>query len=354
MIKHVSILVLQLLFAACRTRPEPALLATLSLNPTTTNTVEASPTPTQWIPPTFTATAINTPTPLPTHMIYPVSLSPTSTPTVSPTPAPIVAAPAGLIYSDSEGQWQIAADGKPTLIITNTRAILSPNRQMAIVPPDCCNCACEGRYRLVDLSTGKSRDLGLEFGDAQWSPDSRYIYYTTRDNNNLSDIWVEDVTTGKKSNLTNTPDRDESDIMFWPARPDILVFYMTPGFPDGEGWIGYLTVMRIDGTGYKVVSDHGVSSPTALSPDGQTIAYVTSTPWYYRLGSQPQQFPWKNLGLPNLKGIYFSSPAGHQMVSSWRGRLFTLPRLAWKTIRPSQVSPYSIWRKELHICGGIS
>ena len=287
-------------------------------------------------------------------MIYPVSLSPTSTPTVSPTPAPIVAAPAGLIYSDSEGQWQIAADGKPTLIITNTRAILSPNRQMAIVPPDCCNCACEGRYRLVDLSTGKSRDLGLEFGDAQWSPDSRYIYYTTRDNNNLSDIWVEDVTTGKKSNLTNTPDRDESDIMFWPARPDILVFYMTPGFPDGEGWIGYLTVMRIDGTGYKVVSDHGVSSPTALSPDGQTIAYVTSTPWYYRLGSQPQQFPWKNLGLPNLKDIYFSSPAGHQMVSSWRGRLFTLPRLAWKTIRPSQVSPYSIWRKELHICGGIS
>ncbi len=206
---------------------------------------------------------------------------------------------------------------------------------MAIKSPDCCTCICDGHYQLVDLSTGRSQDLGSELGDAQWSPDSRYFYYTLRDKNNLTDIWVEEVATGKRRNLTSTPDRYEDLPLTWPQNSDILAFYSTPGIPDGEGWIGYLTIMRADGTGYQVISQQGVSSPAAFSPDGRTIAYVTyetikhatyeesvAVPWYYRVGAEPQRFPWQNFGLAQFKTMDFSSPAWSpdgQKIAWWIG-----------------------------------
>jgi hypothetical protein len=221
-----------------------------------------------------------------------------------------------LIYSDDIGQWKIATDGRPTLIMTGTRSFLSPNGQMAIKAPDCCNCVCDEGYQLVDLNTGKSRKLPFDYRVIEWSPDSRYIYYITNsDRNKLSDVWRWDVATGDNRNLTRTSGRDEGWWLYtWPQHPDTLVFNSTEGFVDGEGWIGYPTIMKTDGTTYEVASDDSITSPAALSPDGQTIAYATyegsnSVPWYYRLGNQPQRFPWRNFGLPYLKDLYFSSPS---------------------------------------------
>lgn len=254
----------------------------------------------------------------------PTQIPPTKTPTITPTSVPVVAAPPGLIYSADKGQWRIAANGKPTQIVTGTSSLLSPNGQMAIKAPDCYNCVCDEGYQLVDLNTGKSRKLPFDYRLIEWSPDSRYIYYITNGNSEkLSDIWRWDVATGDNRNLTRTPDRDEGWWLYtWPQRPDTLVFYSTDGFADGEGWIGFLTIMKTDGTGYKVVSNNGVTSPAALSPDGRTIAYATNetivhvaydeyvhVPWYYRIGSQSQRFPWRSFGLSNLKDIYFSSPS---------------------------------------------
>jgi Tol biopolymer transport system component len=227
-----------------------------------------------------------------------------------------------LIYLDDKGQWQIAVDGKPALIMTTTNLLLSPNGLMAIKSPDCCHCNCNGVDQLVNLITGSSQDLAPEIGNAQWSSDSRYLYYMLNGKNNLADIWAEEVATGKKRNLTNTPHRYEDPPLAWSQNPDALVFYSTPGIPDGAGYIGELTIMRTDGTEYQVVSQGAVSSPAAFSPDGRTIAYATYetiahgmyeeyviAPWYYRVGAQPQRFPWKNFGLAHFKQMGFSSPS---------------------------------------------
>ncbi len=338
--RHLLLLSLFSMLIACSVSPEPALPAT------TASTAIAVPTSTSPAVALATATPVSspsfTPTPPPTRTAprspkltsTPPNTPPTKTPTITPMSVPIVAAPAGLIYSYNKGQWQIAANGKPTLIISGTNLLLSPNGQMAIKSPDCCSCVCDGEYQLVDLRTGKSRNLPFDYREIEWSPDSRYIYYvSTRDRESLRDIWRWDVTTGEKRNLTHTLGRDEWWLSIWPQRSDTLVFYSTEGFVDGAGYIGHLTIMRTDGTGYQVVSKSPVSSPAAFSPDGRTIAYATYetikhatyeesivVPWYYRIGGQPQRFPWENFGLTEFKTMGFSSPSWSsdgQKVAWW-------------------------------------
>ena len=300
----------------CGVPPQSTLPTATASTPiavsTSTSPTVAPVTPTLVPSPSFTSTPLPTryTTRQPTITSMPTQVPPIKTPTITPTSVPVVAAPPGLVYSDSKGQWQIAADGKPTLIITGTSSLVSPNGQMAIKFSDCCHCNCDGIDQLVNLITGSSRNLEPRLGNAKWSADSKYIYYTSpRFGENLSDIWVYDVATGIRRNLTNTPARDEDWMVDWPTNSEFLAFYSTLGIPDGEGWIGYLTIMRTDGSGYQVISQQGVSSPVAFSPDGHTIAYAADGPWYYRIGSQPQRFPWKSFGLSDLKDVYFSSPA---------------------------------------------
>ena len=274
------LLVLCSALTACGASPETVLPVTAA---STVSVVSASVSPT--IAPT-TSTPIPsssfTPTPRPTRYATrrptstatPTQIPPTKTPTIKPTSVPVIAAPPGLIYSANKGQWRIAANGKPTLIITGTNSLLSPNGQMAIKSPNCCYCDCDGVDQLLNLADGTLINLGTGLVNAQWSADSKYIYYASpRFKENLSDIWVYDVASGARRNLTNTPTRDEGRMLNWPPNAEFLAFYSTPGIPDGEGWIGYLTSMRTDGKGYQVISQRGVSSPAAFSPDGHTIAY---------------------------------------------------------------------------------
>ena len=97
---------------------------TLSISTSSTNTPVSST-----LVPSASFTPTRPTTRQPTITSMPTTVQPTKTPTITPTPVPVVAAPLGLIYADKQGQWQIAADGKPALIITNTHTCIAK-------PPD--------------------------------------------------------------------------------------------------------------------------------------------------------------------------------------------------------------------------
>ncbi len=241
----------------------------------------------------------------------------TKTPTVLLTSVPTMTALPGLVYSDAKGQWITRANGQATLIITHTNAILSPNFQIAIFQDR----QRDRNHFLTNLATGYVEVITQTLESIKWSADSRYLYYAISDESHQSDIWVQDMATHQKRNLSNTPDRDEWFISLWPGRPDILVFYSWPITMNqglGEGWIGYLSLMSTDGTGYSVISNKPVSSPAAVSPDGQTIAFTTyeeengsyyQVAWLYQFGSRARVFPQKVFGLADYKSVSLSSPA---------------------------------------------
>lgn len=303
-------LLLGAVFAACESSPEPIIVV---VTPTpievAVSAPTAQPTPAQTSP-TVTSSPVHAPA-LQPAVIHLSPLAPKPTPALTSTPARVVSVPAGIVYSDESGIWLVESASQPRKIIDNPRALLSPDRQWTIYR----DCNCGDQAILMHLTTGYTRTVSHDLRYAVWSPDSRSLYYTLPDENRLTDIWVEDVATGLRRKLTKTSNLYESQLLIWSPRPEVLVFYTTPGFPDGAGWIGYLTVTQADGSNYEVVSREPVSSPAALSPDGYTIAYATygeetsSVPWYYRLGSQPKRFPWQDFGLAGFKNMGFSSPS---------------------------------------------
>jgi len=219
----------------------------------------------------------------------PVSTVPTSTPTLISSPtspsvtiipppvtvsAPPAPAPPGLVYRIDCDTWIIQSNGQPTL----------------------------------------------------WVSTDRCIYYSrcNQDNSN-SEIWVKDSQTGEEYNLTNTPDRDETLIGFWSARPDVVIFYSSPIDVDGgAGWRGYLTSIRTDGTQYSVLVDTPLLGAPALSSDGQTIAYVACTNdcyelWLYEWGSGSRAIDWGQYGLAGWEVHVYSvswSPDGRK-IACW-------------------------------------
>src|SRR5574341_391927 len=238
---------------------------------------------------TATVTRPFAPTPLPTasstpkssrHIAEPTTNwsaprpTPTRTPTFASSPAPKADLPVGLTYADQNGLWLVGKDGQAALVVADSVARISPDRTLALFQ----DCNCRG-YRVLDLQTGETLGVIEETQGAIWSPDSQHVYYIGRGETS-SDIWVFDIVTGEKRNLTDTPDREETFAETSAARPDVIVFYSWPREMNqsiGAGWIGYLTLVRTDGTGYQVISANPVSSYAAASPDGQTIAYTELT-----------------------------------------------------------------------------
>jgi hypothetical protein len=187
-----------------------------------------------------TAAAVTSDTPAPTH----ASASPT--PTVAPTLAPASPMP-GMVFlrsgSDAanRGLWIVQADGQ-----------------------------------LKQLSTKP---------DARLSPDQTQVLYGEN-----GEIWLQDLATGKTTNLSRTKDKVEMDYQWWPARPGVIVFHYQPA-TDLQPMAGYLATVKTDGTNYLVLDQEvGSNSPAALSSDGQTIAYDRGgQPWVYNLsgGNMP-------------------------------------------------------------------
>lgn len=109
----------------------------------------------------------------------------------------------------------------------------------------------------------------FERAEAALSPDGTQALYLNDD-----DVWVADLASGQHRNLTNTPDRIEHSPLWWPARPDLVLFSsyergreitMGPGF--------FPTLVHADGTGYTILFDESDTYALAPSPDGVTVAY---------------------------------------------------------------------------------
>ncbi len=112
-----------------------------------------------------------------------------------------------------------------------------------------------------------------------WSPDGKQLVFTGQRNNQF-DIWVVEVATKKETQLTNTPELDDS--------PEYS--------PDGE-WIYYNTVrtgsmklwrMKPDGSNQEQVTfDEYNDWFPHFSPDGKWIVYLS-----YPKDIDPNDHPW--------------------------------------------------------------
>jgi Tol biopolymer transport system component len=131
---------------------------------------------------------------------------------------------AGLVYSTEEGLWLVEADGRSRFLIDQPEGALSPDGSK------------------VAYSQGE-----------------------------VEDLWIEDLLTGERQNLTNTPDRREFSPQWWTDQPNLLVF-QSKSVEEALFGYGKPTVVNLDGSGYRVLDDQK-GAPIALSPDGKTIAF---------------------------------------------------------------------------------
>jgi Tol biopolymer transport system component len=203
-------------------------------------------------PPAAVATAAP-PTAAATHVI-----SATETATIPP-PTETASPSAGLTFSTAEGLWLIERDGSVTRIVDSSQARLSPDGTMVA-------------FLAQDPTSGDE------------------------------DVWLLDRATGERSDLTNTPDRFETTPMWWPGRPDLVVFGSDVGAGMENG--DHPTVVSLDGSGYQVL-DPDRGGPRALSPDGSAIAYggYDAPGAIFRWGSGIETFDPADYGIPADKLI---------------------------------------------------
>ncbi|OGO17995.1 MAG: hypothetical protein A2Z14_11650 [Chloroflexi bacterium RBG_16_48_8] len=131
---------------------------------------------------------------------------------------------AGLVYSTEEGLWLVEADGRSRFLIDQPEGALSPD--------------------------------GTEVAYSVGEPE---------------DLWIADLSTGEKRNLTNSPARREFSPQWWSERPDLIVFQSKSTEEELFGY-GNPTVVNLDGSGYLILDDQK-GPPLALSPDGKSIAF---------------------------------------------------------------------------------
>ncbi|MBN2007505.1 MAG: PD40 domain-containing protein [Anaerolineae bacterium] len=253
-----------------------------------------------------------------TAIAFPLTPELTETPTNMPSDiaslttvtSTAVTAPSGLIYTSDHALWMTGADGQPAQMGTipevssSFRTWLSPDHTM-ILYDDWKQCWV---VDLADKHTTRITEAPLSYVSCQWSLDSQKIYYTDG-----MDVWaisVHDVAV--KQNLTQTPERFEERLLpLQSGRPDVLFFYSRPldETPDGVGWTGALTAVNTDGTQYRIITDTLSADLPALSPDGQTLAYIAGyTLYLYRWNAEIQQV---DLQIYNSEAreVQFTSPA---------------------------------------------
>jgi hypothetical protein len=169
--------------------------------------------------------------------------------------------PFGLIYQTGDGLWHVNVDGEPVWILDRPGAVVSPDSTRAL------------------------------YGDGD-------------------DLWLVDVATGERRNLTQTVDRSECCAQWWPGQPDVVLFNSWPPGNEGPNY-GFPTVARLDGSDYRVLDEDQVSyALPAPSPDGQTVAYDRAGQgWLYRADTGPEPFDLTPYGLSSDPELRVVSPA---------------------------------------------
>jgi len=193
-----------------------------------------------------------------------------STPSPSAPPAPTPTArgsgdspiPFGLIYQTAEGLWHVNADGESARIFDRPGAVISP--------------------------------------------DSTQVLYAEAD-----DIWLADVATGERRNLTQKPDQLECCAQWWPGQPDVILFNSWKTAENDGPNSGLPTVVRLDGSEYQVLDEEQVAyALPAPSPDGQTVAYdKAGQAWLYRFDTGAEPFDLTPYGMTSDPQLRVVSPA---------------------------------------------
>ena len=198
----------------------------------------------------------------------------TPQPNVTPGSAPVPSdagdgpSPLGLIYQDTDKLWRVDADGQPVQVFAYPAA---------------------NQYTAWPAT----------------SPDGARVLYTEE-----HDIWLVDVATGERRNLTQTSDRIECCAQWWMGQSDLVLFSSWTLESEGPG-NGFPTVVQLDGSGYKVLDENqGAYALPAPSPDGETVGYDRAgQPWLYRPGTGPEPFDLAVYGLTSDSAVSFVSPA---------------------------------------------
>jgi len=148
------------------------------------------------------------------------------------------------------------------------------------------------------------------------------------------DYWMYDLTRKSLVKLTDTSTRNECCAVWWTGHPDkILMLSSSVNAPSGVASRGYLTVIRMDGTGYMVLDpEHPTTGTPAVSPDGIWIAYgIGETGWLFGGEQDPIPFDPRDFGLESLKGQRIShpswSPDGMKIAWYWQSVLNVGPRM---------------------------
>lgn len=174
---------------------------------------------------------------------------------------------AGLVYQTPEGLWQITSNGEPRLITDLPNAVLSPN------------------------------------GSA--------VLFIDQD-----DLWLADLSSGARRNLTQTPDRRECCAQWWPNQPETVVLMSQPADNESPS-AGQVTLVNLDGSGYQVLMENqdSISLP-APSPDGDTLAFEAGgETWLYHLSSGLEELDFTPYGLTISKiGSPAWSPDGARLA----------------------------------------
>jgi Tol biopolymer transport system component len=209
-----------------------------------------------------------------TTPMTPTMAAATTAPKAEPTPTPATnesgddVIPFGLIYQAADALWYVNADGESVMIL---------------------------------------EQLGDGYMGPVVSPNGAQVLYTEAE-----DIWLADIVTGERHNLTQTLDRFECCAQWWPGQSDVILFNSWTKENEGPNY-GFPTVVRPDGEQYHVLDSEQVTfALPAPSPDGQTVAYDRAgQPWLYRTDTGPEPFefdltPYDPLSDPQLSIV---SPA---------------------------------------------
>ena len=160
---------------------------------------------------------------------------------------------------------------------------------------------------------GGRRERVLEATDARLSPDGSHAVFAAPPNAaSKNDIWLADLQTGERRNLTQTPQQDEGAPQWWPGRPGIIAFALNGFMPTG------LLTVSVTG-GEATIIDSGASGPYAFVPDGKAVIYSQYSGRAMRAGDGVSELDLRSFGLPyeNYRGFVITQDGRYLAFEAW-------------------------------------
>lgn len=220
--------------------------------------------------------------------------------------------PVGLVFC-SHGELSYIDKNHQPFPFAPCDSIISPNNRYAAFIGDTLN----NDIWIQDLFSGEIINLTRSVEKNQeyssypqlgvWSPDSEYFFFLDGEDFFLKDIWSINIVSGEKRNLSNTPDRDESRLQYWPAQDSLLFYSHSKEEEVGPFGGGYLTLMTTTGYGYRLLSDELDSVIPQISPDGRAFALYDG--YLYDPATGIRKLELQASGPGFVGDVYLNSPA---------------------------------------------